>query len=89
MFAFHVLKPRQGRGEAQFFRIGRVDAGHQRLHEPLERFSTEPPTNETGETFVAAIFVTPRDEILPRQPQLAEWTENRRRRQLAKCGSGP
>src|SRR5436305_699940 len=76
--ALHVLEARQRRRETQFFRIGRINPGNKRLHEPVERLTTKPPAHEAREAFVAAILAAPRNEILPGHPQLAERTEDRR-----------
>ena len=78
MFPLHVLKARKRRGQAEPFRIGRVDSRHQRLDKPVEDLAPQPPADEAGQTFVAAGRPPPH-EILPRQPQLAQRTQDRRR----------
>ena len=51
--AFHFEESRERRPQTEFFRIGRVDAGDERLNQPVERLAPEPPADERGHAFVA------------------------------------
>ena len=51
--AFEFDELRHGGGHAEFFRVGGVDAGDERLHKSFEHFAAKPATSERGNAFVS------------------------------------
>ncbi len=83
----HFRKAWHRRRQAQFFRIGGVDASHQRLHQPLVGFAAQPPPRERGHAFVG--LVAPRwHKSFANQPQLAAQAQNRRPNDRPRAAAG-
>jgi hypothetical protein len=78
-FGFEKLRIR--RGETQLTSVGDVDAGNQRLDQPLVRLAAQSPRRETGDALVVTGAIDLRGnkrERFGEQPQFAERAEERR-----------
>ena len=79
-------KPGQRRGQAQRVGVGRVDAGDQRLGDPLERLPPEPAPHKVAEALVAAGAA--RQDKVERHPELAGPGEEPRAQKRPEAGGG-
>ena len=77
MLEFHGEEFRAGSRHAEAGRIGRPNAGGERLHERLEGFAAQSPNRKVLERFILGGRLSRADEPFTNQPQAAEWGEER------------
>ncbi len=65
MFLFKIEKARKRRVEADLSRVARIDAGHQRLDDPLESLAPETPREKRRERLVPVAAAGRQHQIQP------------------------
>ena len=87
MLALHLAELRQGGPQAQLGRVGRVDAPHERLHQPLQGLAAQPALDERRQALVGVVVLAGEDQV-HQHPELAAPREDRGRQDRAEPVGG-